>query len=97
MIYNNVVLTVNDAAHVAQVRALLAELAERSRAEPGCVRFDVFQGQSESRWFLLVERWESQAALDQHRLASAFRDLYQPKVLPLVQRTPYACDLVSGT
>jgi quinol monooxygenase YgiN len=95
MTYNNVVLTVHDAANVPVVRSLLAELAVRSRAEPGCVAFDVFQSQGDARWFLLAERWESPSALDAHRQAAAFREIYQPRVLPLVTRTPHTCDLVS--
>ena len=95
MIYNNVVLTVNDDASVATVLALLGQFAERSRGEPGCAGFDVFHSQSERRWFLLVEKWDSQEVLDRHRQASAFRELYQPLVLPLVLRTPHPCDLVS--
>ena len=49
------------------VRELLAEQARLSRAEPGCVRFEVYQSQPDATRFLLCEHWESAAALDVHR------------------------------
>ena len=44
--------------------------------------------------FILVERWSSLEALDQHRLAMAYTEIYKPKVLPKVDRTPYPCNLL---
>ena len=41
MIYNNVVLTVSESDNVELVAGLLTELAEASRNEPGCERFEV--------------------------------------------------------
>ena len=46
MIYNNVILSVNKASDVEEVRGLLAEQARRSSEEPGCVRFEVYQSQA---------------------------------------------------
>ena len=94
MIYNNVLLTVKNDADVPLIRELLTEQCRRSREEPGCVRFEVYQSQTERKFFVLVEHWSDQAALDQHRLAYAYLEIYKPKVLPLVDRTPHPCDLV---
>jgi quinol monooxygenase YgiN len=44
--------------------------------------------------FLLVERWATQAHVEQHRQGKSFLELYQPLVLPLVERTPHPSDLV---
>ena len=94
MIYNNVLLTVRLDADVPLIRELLTEQCRLSRKEPGCVQFNVYHSQIDRKFFLLVESWESSAALDQHRLARAFLEIYKPRVLPLVDRTPHPCDLV---
>ena len=92
MIYNNVILTVNDASDVATVRSLLAEQARMSSEEPGCVRFEVYHSRSDTRQFLLVEQWQTEADIDRHREAKAFTGLYLPKVIPLVTREPHLCE-----
>ncbi len=94
MIYNNVVLTVNNESDIEEVRSLLSEQARRSSEEPGCVRFEVYQSQAEPRQFFLVEQWKTQEDLDMHKLARAFTELYVPKVIPLVSRVPHPSDLV---
>ena len=42
MIYLNVLLTAKDAADVPKIRDLLADACRKSRAEAGCLRFDVY-------------------------------------------------------
>jgi quinol monooxygenase YgiN len=42
MIYLNVVLTVKDTADVPEIQSLLTEQCRLSRAEPGCMRFEVY-------------------------------------------------------
>ena len=89
MIYNNVTLSVTDAANIDKVTALLADLAKSSLTEPGCVRFDIFHSQSDPQFFLLVEEWEADEHLVAHKEAPAFAEVYVPNVLPLVTRTPH--------
>ena len=96
MLYLNIWLTVKDPADVEKVRNLLAAQGRLSRQEPGCIRFEVYQSSNDPTRFLLTERWESQAALDVHRTAQAYTTVYQPKVLPLVNREPHPSTLVSG-
>lgn len=63
------------------VPALLKQLADTSRAEPGCVRFDVLQHTMRANHFTVVEVWESQQALDRHAAAAStrrYRDDVQP-------------------
>ena len=94
MIYLNVVLTVKDEGDVAEIRGLLAEQCRLSRREPGCARFEVYHSQNDPKVFILNEHWESQAALDAHRLGTAYTTIYQPKVLPRVDRTPHPASRV---
>lgn len=96
MVYVNVVLTVREEADIPLVIRLLADQGRLSRQEPGCARFEVYHSQSDRRVFLLNEHWESQAALDQHRKGLAYTTIYQPEVLPRVDRVPHPCDLVEG-
>ncbi len=90
----NVVLKVKASADVDEVRELLREAGRASRNEPGCVCFEVCQAQDDPQTFILCERWETKSDWEQHKQAEAFTTIYQPKVLPKVERTPYFCDLV---
>ena len=96
MIYANIVLRVKNSADVPVIRELLAEQRRLSLAEPGCERFEVYHSTVDPQTFLLVERWASQAHLDAHRLATAYTTVYQPKVLPKVDRLAHPCELVEG-
>lgn len=89
MIHLNVLLTVRAPADIPRVRDLLAETARRSVAEPGCERFEIYHSEADARVFLLVERWQDQAALDAHRAGVTFQTFYTPNVLPLVERAPH--------
>jgi quinol monooxygenase YgiN len=89
MIYNNVVLTAKDRSDVEGIKDGLRELARQSLEEPGCVRFDVFHSETNPCFFILIEEWDSQAHLDAHRDAPAFKDVYMPTVVPLVERAPH--------
>lgn len=94
MTYNNVVITVKDEQDVPEVRTWLLEQTRLSRMEPGCERFELYQSKNDPKVFMLVERWSSEEALDLHRLAKAYTEIYKPKVLPKVDRTPYPCELL---
>jgi quinol monooxygenase YgiN len=94
MIYANIFLTVKDEKDVDEIARLLAEQGRLSRAEPGCLRFEVYHSQADPRVFLLCERWESPQALDDHRNARAYQEIYKPKVLPRVERVPHPSTLV---
>ncbi|OLE76314.1 MAG: hypothetical protein AUG74_02925 [Bacteroidetes bacterium 13_1_20CM_4_60_6] len=61
--------------------ALLTRLAEASRKEPGCLRFDVLQHAMRANHFTIVETWQTQQALDAHAAAAhtkQYREALQP-------------------
>jgi quinol monooxygenase YgiN len=89
-----VMLKVKDAANVETVRDLLSTQGRLSREEPGCLRFEVYHSQNDPTRFVLCEHWDSQGALDVHRTAQAYTTVYQPRVLPLVDREPHPSTLV---
>ena len=97
MIDLTVILSAKDVSHVPQLRELLATQLKLSKKEPGCVRFEAFESQTVPGTFILIERWESQAALDTHRTALGFTTIYAPQVLPLVERVAHVCNVLPGT
>ena len=94
-IYNNVVLIVNAPIDISTVAENLAELAAGSLLEPGCERFEVYHSDTDPALFMLIERWNSQEALDNHRLGLAFQQIYLPNVIPLVSRSPHLCQILT--
>jgi len=94
MICLTILLTAKDAADVPQVRELLGEAMRKSRAEPGCLRFDVYHSTAEPRRFTLVEHWASPEAVEAHRLAEAYTTIYKPRVMPLVDREGHPSELL---
>lgn len=94
MLYLNVILTVKDRADIDKVRSLLIEAGKHSRQEPGCARFEVYHSTADDAKFLLNEHWESQQAIDGHRKAHAYTQIYQPQVLPLVTRDGHPSNLL---
>jgi quinol monooxygenase YgiN len=94
MFYLNVILTVKDPADIETVKQLLVQQGEHSRKEPGCKRFEAYHSTAEPTVFVLNEHWESQEAIDGHRKAYAYTNIYQPKVLPLVTRVGHPSNLL---
>ena len=90
----NVWLTAKDPADVETIRKHLSEQQRLSRLEPGCLRFEVYHSQTDPRRFLLHEHWESKEAWETHRTAEAYITIYQPHVLPKVDREPHVCTLI---
>lgn len=50
----------------AGMRAALNELAAATRAEEGCLAYDLYESQGAPGTFVTLERWADQAALDAH-------------------------------
>ena len=94
MVHANIVLTAATEKDVDELRELLRKQGRLSRAEPGCVRYEVYQSQADPKVFMLYEWWESAAALDVHRTAPAYTEIYKPKVLPRVTRVAHPSDLI---
>lgn len=90
-----VTLTANNESDVPELEQLLGEAAELSRVEPGCERFEVYHSESDNSVFLLCEWWEDEDAWKAHRERKAVQEIYMPKVLPRVTRTPHISKLVS--
>jgi len=66
------------------VLAIVAELGPQSRAEPGCLGYEVYQGVGAPGSLLLIERYRDQAALDAHKQSAHYQALVVARVLPLL-------------
>ena len=69
------------AAGQAEAPAILRKLVDTSRAEPGCLRFDVLQHTMRLNHYTVIEVWQDQKAIDAHRAAAhtkEYRDVLQP-------------------
>jgi quinol monooxygenase YgiN len=49
-----------------QVKHELLALVEPTRAEEGCINYDLHQGAQDKSLFMFYENWTSQADLDRH-------------------------------
>jgi quinol monooxygenase YgiN len=58
----------------AEMRAVVLKLAQDSREEDGCIRYDVLQNMAEPHVFVLIEEWASNADLDAHNLTPHVHD-----------------------
>jgi quinol monooxygenase YgiN len=65
MLVNAVIYTF-PADKAEEAAKTLRPLRDASRAEPGCITFDVSRSTDDPNVFVLYEEWRDQAALDEH-------------------------------
>ncbi len=94
MIHAIIILNVKNPADIDTVRDLLRKQRRLSLLEPGCERFEVYHSNEDPAQFVLCEWWADQAALDAHRKAKAYTEIYAPKVIPLVDRTAHPSTMI---
>ena len=59
----------------AELRGLAQELAERSRAEAGCLEYGCYQDITGDDTLLIVGYWADRQALEQHYESAYFQEL----------------------
>lgn len=94
MFATNVILTVKNESDIQKVGELLRRCGQLSRSEPGCRLYDVCHSQSNPRVYMLIERWETKESWEIHRTAEGYTTIYQPQVIPLVDREPHPSDIL---
>jgi quinol monooxygenase YgiN len=67
------------------VLALLRELATAARTEPGNLAFDVCALVADPRQVVLIERYVSRAAFEDHRTTPHFKRLVLDSIVPLLE------------
>lgn len=53
-------------SRAAELAAALAALVAPTRAEPGCLRYELLQAADDPDCFVFVEEWRDRAAVDAH-------------------------------
>ena len=64
-----------------KMKELLSAMVVPSKAEVGCVFYEIFQYENNRRKFMAVETWENEEALDGHK-ASAHYKIYKTSYEP---------------
>ena len=62
------------------LRDHLLSLAAPTRAEPGCLQYDLFQSPDAAHEFLRIERWKSIADLDAHKAMPHLRASFEKRM-----------------
>ena len=64
-----------------KMKELLSAMVIPSKAEVGCVFYEIFQYEDNRRKFMAVETWESESALDGHKASehyAVYKSSYEP-------------------
>ena len=64
-----------------KMKELLSAMVAPSKAEEGCLFYEIFQYENEPRRFMAVETWENEKALDGHKASahySVYKSSYEP-------------------
>ena len=65
--------------------AIMRELAEASRGEPGCVHYIPVQDPENRRSFLIYEQYDDTAAFEEHGASEHFQRLAAGKLFGLME------------
>ena len=75
------------AGRESEVRDVLRELVAVTRAETGCLLYDLHVREGDPTLFMFYERWESDAALDAHLTSPHVGDAFA-KLGELLESSP---------
>ena len=64
-----------------KMKELLEAMVTPSKAEKGCLFYEIFQYENDKKRFMAVESWENEAALNGHK-ASAHYAVYKSSYEP---------------
>lgn len=91
-----VLLRAKDSSNAPFIEDCLKQVSAVTLAEePCCRRLDVYHSDSDPAVFMLNEEWEAKTDWEDHRSRRAFQEIYQTKVLPLVEREPHISTLIT--
>lgn len=99
---NEVTLIVNfrvQQSMIEQFKQRMIRQTELSRAEAGCVTFNIYQSNQDSQIFWLYEKWQDQAALDFHFAQTYTQELFEffkeSLEVPVEEGLDYITELVT--
>ena len=56
-----------------KMKELLSAMVVPSKAEDGCLFYEIFQYENEPKRFMAVETWENEKALDGHKTSAHYK------------------------
>lgn len=65
----------------AKMKELLSAMVAPSKAEEGCLLYDIYQYEENPRKFMAVETWENEKSLDGHKASkhyAVYKSSYEP-------------------
>ncbi len=65
----------------AKMKELLSAMVVPSKAEDGCIFYEIFQYKNNKRKFMAYESWRDESALDGHKASShyaVYKSSYEP-------------------
>jgi quinol monooxygenase YgiN len=68
-----------------KMKELLSAMVVPSKAEDGCLFYEIFQYENNRRKFMAVETWRDESALDGHK-ASAHYKVYKSSYEPFCEK-----------
>lgn len=74
------------AGQTGAIEAILRELGEKIRAEPGNVMFVVNRSKDDPNEFLLYEQYKDEQAFIDHQQTAHFKSLVLERAVPLLER-----------
>jgi quinol monooxygenase YgiN len=69
-------------SETSRILALLPELAEKTRGEPGNVSYAIYQSESSPRELILHEEYVDAAAADAHRQSEHYERIVLNEIIP---------------
>lgn len=70
---------------VEMMKKLLSDMVKPSKAEEGCLFYEIVQYKENPRKFMAIETWRDEAALDGHK-ASAHYAIYKSSYEPYCEK-----------
>ena len=59
--------------HITQIKHLLEAMVVPSREEDGCLKYNIYQIESEPNRFIVIEAWENEDALEGHKSSKHYK------------------------
>jgi quinol monooxygenase YgiN len=67
----------------SEVRAVLTDIVTEVHHDPRCIDYEAHEVEGQPGTFIIVERWESRASLEEHQQTSRMQEL-TPQLVPLL-------------
>ncbi|MFD2286229.1 hypothetical protein GJU39_19740 [Pedobacter petrophilus] len=72
----------NNSADLEKLNGLFVQLIQETRKEPGCLKYELHQVTQQPGFFIMMEEWASEAAMEEHNTSPHFKNF-------LISAEPY--------